>query len=85
VIAWTWDAEGPDYCGHGITDDEAKAVQAAEACMRDHGATAATVEAARFAFGTVLTSEYIRTGQGRRGRAEDSGIRWEPFAELVTS
>jgi hypothetical protein len=34
VILWLWDAHGPDRAGRGVTDDEARALEAAEACLR---------------------------------------------------
>jgi Tfp pilus assembly protein PilX len=81
VIVWLWDACGPVRRGRGITSDKARAMQAAEACMRNGHATVATVEAAQFISGIrALTSGYQRIGEGMRGHCGDNGIRWEPFA-----
>jgi hypothetical protein len=86
VIVWLWDASGPDRCGRGVTDNKARAVQAAETYMRNWDANVAKVEAASVMLGTeTLTSAYLRTGEGLRGRCGDSGIRWEPLPELAAS
>jgi hypothetical protein len=82
MIAWLWDAYGT-YSGHGVTGTERQAVRDAEACMRDHGATAATLEAARFITGDTLTFEYDRIGKGRRASIDGNRIRWKRFGELI--
>ena len=80
MIVWLWDAYGPARTGRGITDNQARALQHAETCLRSGQASIAKVEAARAELGIrTLTSGYQRTGQGWRGRCGDSGIRWEPL------
>jgi hypothetical protein len=77
VIMWLWDAGS----GHGVTDDQSRARQAAEAFMRSGRADAARVEKAHLVTGIhALNPAYARTGHGwtaqpRRG----SLIRWVPL------
>jgi hypothetical protein len=80
MIVWLWDACGPARAGRGITDNRARAVQMAETYLRSGQANVAKVEGARLVPGTdTLTTGYLRTGEGWRGRCGDSGIRWEPI------
>ena len=82
MIVFLWDACEPGRF-HGVTDDETRARQAAEARLLDGRASTAQVEMAHAVLGiTTLTSGYRRTGNGwqaQRGGAR-SGITWEPFA-----
>jgi hypothetical protein len=82
VIVWLWEASGPTRNGRGITDDEARARQAAEAWIRGGHTNAARVERALAALGVEsLTSEYVRTGHGWVARSRDDGrIAWVPFS-----
>jgi hypothetical protein len=80
MIVWLWDAYGPARIGRGITDEQARAIEIAEQCLRSGQASVVKVEGARLALGVPgLTSEYQRTGEGWRGRHADSGTQWEPF------
>jgi hypothetical protein len=90
VIVWLWDASGHARAGRGITDDEATARQAAEACMRGAQACSAVVEKAHAVLATEsLTSGYARTGQGWTAECHRDGrISWTPFSrspELAAS
>jgi hypothetical protein len=81
VIVWLWDASGPARRGRGITDDEAAARRAAEACLRGTEACSARVESARAVLGIEsLTSGYERTGHGWEARRRRDGrITWMPL------
>jgi hypothetical protein len=81
VIVWLWDASGPACRGRGITDDEAAARRAAEACLRGTEACSAWVESARAVLGIEsLTSGYERTGHGWEARCRRDGrITWMPL------
>lgn len=90
MIVWLWDADGPARTARGVTDDEAAARHAAEACLRSGQARAAAVEQARAVLGMEsLTSGYQRTGSGWTGECRQDGrISWTPFAgspELTAS
>jgi hypothetical protein len=86
VIVWLWDACGPERCGRGVTDDKARAIEAAEACLHTGHANVARVEAAQFVLGiTTLATGYLRTGEGLRARSGDTGIRWQPLAGQAAS
>jgi len=86
MIVWLWDAPGPTCCGRGVTDDEGRAREAAEACLRNGQASIARVEQAWAVLGIqTLTSGYERIGQGWQAVLQGGGIAWEPFAELAAS
>jgi hypothetical protein len=77
---WLWDAVGPD--GHsGITDDETRALSAAEALLTDGRASSARVELAHANVGGLwINSNYERTGSGlTAARAADGSVRWTRF------
>jgi len=78
MIVWLWDARGPARSGLGVTDNDARARQAAEAWMRRGHASAARVEKALARLGIEsLTSGYLRTGQGWAAqRQHDGRIVW---------
>ena len=80
MIVWLWNTTKPGRC-HGITDDEARARAAAEACMRNGSASTAWVEQAQLRIGGFwLTSHYQRTGAGWSAHRASSGISWIPLA-----
>lgn len=84
MIAWLWDAFGPARSGRGITDDRARALEAAESYLRSGQANIAKVEGARLVPGThTLTTGYERTGEGWCGRRGESAVRWEAFTSAV--
>jgi hypothetical protein len=75
---WLWDAGN----GLGVTDNDMRAKQAAEACIASGQATAARVERAVFVLARgTLTYDYERTGEGWRTRNRDSGIAWVRFSK----
>lgn len=77
---WLWDAVGSG--GHsGVTDDESRALSAAEACLTDGRATTARVEMADMhAGGMWINSGYERYGSGLTAtRANDGSVRWTRF------
>jgi hypothetical protein len=87
VIVYLWDACGPGQF-RGVTDDEARARQAAEACLASGRASGAQVELAHLVTGfAALTSHYQRTGEGWRTRDADGRVTWVPFSnpELAAS
>jgi hypothetical protein len=86
VIVWLWEANGPTRSGRGVTDDEARARQAAEALVRGGHANAARVEKAFAALGIEsLTSGYVRTGHGWAARRRSDGrIAWAPFSASLS-
>jgi len=64
-----------------VTDDEARAHLAAEACLRSGAADTARVESALFMSGArVLTPGYRRTGHGWTARRRDGQVTWTPFS-----
>lgn len=85
MILWLWDADGDGRRGRGVSDDEGRARQAAEAVLRSGQAHGATVEAAVAELGlATLTTGYRRTGQGWQAlRGERGGITWEPLAAIA--
>jgi hypothetical protein len=86
MIVWLWAACGPARNGIGITDDEARARQAAETFLGTGQASSARVEMARAYLGVrTLTSGYERTGRGWTARRRDGRVTWTPFtAELAS-
>lgn len=81
MIVWLWDATGPIVSAQGITDDEARALEATAALMRSGAACSARIEMARAHIGIrTLTSEYERVGRGWTARRNNDGrIRWTRF------
>ena len=77
MIVWLWDAGN----GHGVTDDEVRARQAAEAFIRGGQAGAARVERAHLVTEIrALTSGYARTGHGWTAQPRRNGlIKWVPL------
>jgi hypothetical protein len=87
VIVWLWDASGFARTGHGVTDDEARARQAAETLMRRGHATVARLEKAHAMLGIQsLTSGYQRVGEGWTARRQQGGqITWTPFTTSLSA
>lgn len=57
MIVWLWDTHGPDRAGRGVTDDEERARQTAEAWMRSGQGSTGSVEKAFAVLGIhTLTS-----------------------------
>jgi hypothetical protein len=82
VIVWLWDACGS---GQGVSDNEKRAMDAAEEYMLSGGGQDARVESAR----TVLDSRtlirgYERTGTGWQARRGEHGaITWESLRQAA--
>jgi S-adenosyl methyltransferase len=80
VIVWLWDAGAR----RGVTDDETRAFQAAEALIRSGQAASARVEKAHLVTGIrALESGYTRTGHGCRityNAATSQGTTVEPLS-----
>ena len=90
MIVWLWDVDGPACTARGITDGEAAARCAAEACLHGGQARSAAVEMARAVLGIEsLTSGYVRTGHGWTAKCRRDGqVSWTPLprlADLVVS
>jgi hypothetical protein len=78
VIVWLWDAGS----ALGVTNEESRARQAAEAFIRSGGADVARVEQARLVTGIrSLNPGYTRLGYGWTAQPRKNGlIRWVPLA-----
>jgi hypothetical protein len=80
VIVYLWDADGPASNALGVTDDESRAREAAEAFIHSGRATAARVEMAHFVTGVrSLNTGYARLGQGWKAQLRNGRIRWVPL------
>jgi hypothetical protein len=81
VIVFLWDSCGPGRF-HGVTDDQARALRAAEACITTGAASGARVEVAQVVTGfAALTCHYRRTGQGWTAqRRRDGAVTRMPLA-----
>jgi hypothetical protein len=78
VIGWTWEATAEGGAGCGLSDDEGRAREAAEAWLRKHPGATAVLDAARLWDGTATLSAYwARYGCARRSRRlQDGRIVW---------
>jgi hypothetical protein len=75
VIVWLWDAGS----AHGVSDDESRAILAAEGAMLAVGPATVTavVERAFLVPGIEsLTSNYLRAGDGWSGTCREGLITW---------
>jgi hypothetical protein len=74
IIVWLWDAGS----AHGISDDDARAREAAEGLIRDGRARSARVERACVVAGIQsLYTGYTRLGRGWTARPRRGGtVRW---------
>ena len=80
MIVFLWDVPVPGGTARGITDDDTRARQAAEAWLRA-GADSARVERATLRHGGAwLTDGYQRTGSGWTARIRDGRITWARFS-----
>ena len=74
MIVWLWDAIGPEVSQRGVTDDEEKALQAAEALIRSRVVRSVRIEMALAHVGIrTLTPGYERVGQGWTVRRHENG------------
>jgi hypothetical protein len=77
IEVWLWDACVPLRSGHGISNDEGRARQAAEDCLRGCRGSAARVDRARGVLGDRLTDDYQRTGPSWSARRRRNGqVTW---------
>jgi hypothetical protein len=73
MIVWLWDAGS----AHGVSDDDARAREAAEALIRDGRALSARVEMAVMNSVRALDPGYGRLGRGWTAHPRQNGpVRW---------
>jgi len=73
MIVWLWDAGS----AHGVSDDDARAREAAEALIRDGRATGARVEMAVMNGVRALDPGYGRLGRGWTAHPRPGApVRW---------
>jgi hypothetical protein len=71
---WEWDCSAPGRSGGGVRDDEERALQAAEAWMREHRASAARVAPVLL---DVVELAYVPAGQALEAvQHGDNRITW---------
>jgi hypothetical protein len=88
VIMYLWTASGHDIANFraaGVSDDQARARNAAEALLRTGKAGTAYIECAYTAMATsTLSLCYVRTGTGWRARLGQAGrVVWTPFTTIA--
>jgi hypothetical protein len=78
VNGWAWDGTAPAAAGCGVSDDEDRAREAAEAWLKANPQATAVLGAARLEDGTTSLSAYwARAGVARRSRRlRDGRIVW---------
>jgi hypothetical protein len=78
VIGWEWEGAAAGSAGCGVSDDEDRARQAAEAWLKANPRGKAVLSAARLEDGTTTLSAYWATaGLARRSRRlQDGRITW---------
>jgi hypothetical protein len=85
---YLWTASGHDIANFraaGVSDDQVRARNAAEALLRTGKAGTAYIECAYTAMATsTLSLCYVRTGIGWRARLGQSGrVVWTPFTTVA--
>ena len=91
MIMYLWEAVARDAAAPrsslGISDDDERARDAAEDCLRTGHARLAYVESACLATGAVsLIRDYVRTGSGWWATPDPSGgVAWVRFADPVAA
>ena len=85
---YLWTASGHDIASFraaGVSDDQAKARNAAEALLRTGKAGTAYIECAYTAMATsTLSLCYVRTGTGWRAQLGQAGrVVWTPFTTIA--
>lgn len=88
VIMYLWTAAGHDIASFraaGVSDDQARARNAAEALLRTGKAGTAYIECAYTAMATnTLSLCYVRTGTGWQARLGQAGrVDWTPFTTVA--
>lgn len=78
MIAWSWEATAPGSGGCGVSDDEDKAREAAEAWLAANPGGTAVLGPARLTDGTAaLSAHWDRAGFAQRSRRlPDGRIGW---------
>jgi hypothetical protein len=78
VIGWEWEAAAAGSAGCGVSDDQDRAREAAEAWLKANPHATAVLGAARLEDGTTSLSAYwARAGVARRSRRlRDGRIAW---------
>lgn len=76
---WLWEASATGEC-RGITDAEARARNAAEACLRSGQASTVRVEQACLVMNGSMDSEYQRTGVGWSAWLSNGKVTWRSLA-----
>jgi len=78
ISGWAWEGTGPGAGGCGVSDEEDRARQAAEAWLTAHPGAVAFLGTARLADGTrTLTAYWATDGHSRRSRRlPDGRITW---------
>jgi hypothetical protein len=78
VNGWEWEGTAPGGAGCGVSDDEDRAREAAEAWLKANPQATAVLGAARLEDGTTSLSAYwAGTGRARRSRRlRDGRIAW---------
>jgi hypothetical protein len=73
MIVWLWESSG----ARGVTDNDTRAREVAEAFMRSSGAKTARVERARMVLDYGwMTSGYLRSGCGWSAEHHAGVIKW---------
>ena len=87
VIVWLWDVSGPARTACGVTDDQARARQTAEAILTAGQGTTAALEQAVLGLGAgSMTYGYQRTGQAWHALVSDGHVTWtRPAPHLAAS
>jgi hypothetical protein len=85
---YLWTASGHDIASFraaGVSDDQARARNAAEALLRTGKAGSAYIERAYTAMATsTLSLCYVRTGTGWQARlGQAGGVVWTPFTTVT--
>jgi hypothetical protein len=84
VIGWAWEGAAEGIAGCGLSDDETRARETAEAWLKAHPGATAVLDTARLADGTTTLSAYwAKDGCARRSRQlRDGRIVWARIPAL---
>jgi hypothetical protein len=77
-MGWTWDGTADGGAARGLSDDETRARDAAEAWLRANPGATAVLTRAHLADGaTTLSAFWVRTGHPKQSRRLHNGrITW---------
>lgn len=76
---WSWESEAGTAAGSGLSDDQGRALGAAEKFMADHGADSAVVDEVMLLIENTVDPVYVQAAACRsfEGRAVVGGqVRW---------